>query len=168
MLVAMEDLLDTWPGTLLVISHDRYLLERITDQQFAVLDSHVRHLPGGVDQYLALAAAGRVASAGRGAVAGRVASAGRGAVAGRVAPQARIETSTLSGADRRNAEKELASIERKLTKMQDEEKAQHEKLAVADQSDYQLLTQLTAELRELEATVADLETRWLELSELLA
>lgn len=158
MLVAMEDLLDTWPGTLLVISHDRYLLERITDQQFAVLDAHVRHLPGGVDQYLQLASASRAAAA------------GRGAVAGRVAPQARIETNTpaLSGADRRNAEKELASIERKLAKMQDEVKAQHEKLAVADQSDYQLLTQLSAELREFESTVADLETRWLELSELLA
>jgi ATP-binding cassette subfamily F protein uup len=64
MLVAMEDLLDAWPGTLLVISHDRYLLERITDQQYAVLDGHLRHLPGGVDQYLQLRAgqtsAGRV------------------------------------------------------------------------------------------------------------
>ena len=56
MLVAMEDLLDAWPGTLLVISHDRYLLERITDQQYAVLDGHLRHLPGGVDQYLQLRA----------------------------------------------------------------------------------------------------------------
>ncbi|MGZ5370108.1 MAG: ABC-F family ATP-binding cassette domain-containing protein, partial [Aeromicrobium sp.] len=54
MLAAMEDLLDSWPGTLLVVSHDRYLLERITDQQYAIIDGHLRHLPGGVDQYLRL------------------------------------------------------------------------------------------------------------------
>ncbi len=52
MLAAMEDLLDTWPGTLLVVSHDRYLLERVTDQQYAVLGGHLRHLPGGVDEYM--------------------------------------------------------------------------------------------------------------------
>ena len=47
MLAAMEDLLDTWPGTLLVVSHDRYLMERVTDQQYAVIDGSFRHLPGG-------------------------------------------------------------------------------------------------------------------------
>jgi ATPase subunit of ABC transporter with duplicated ATPase domains len=52
MLAAMEDLLDSWPGTLLVVSHDRYLIERVTDQQYAVLDGRMRHLPGGVDEYL--------------------------------------------------------------------------------------------------------------------
>ena len=56
MLTAMEDLLDSWPGTLIVVSHDRYLLERVTDQQYAVLDGRLRHLPGGVDEYLRLAA----------------------------------------------------------------------------------------------------------------
>lgn len=54
MLAAMEDLLDSWPGTLLVVSHDRYLLERVTDQQYAILDGRLRHLPGGVDEYLKL------------------------------------------------------------------------------------------------------------------
>ena len=163
MLVAMEDLLDTWPGTLLVISHDRYLLERITDQQFAVLDAHVRHLPGGVDQYLTLAAASR-ASAPR-AAAEKPTQPVSLTPSG---PRAVSTAPVLSGADRRNAEKELASIERKLAKVQDQEKAQHEKLAVADQSDYQLLTQLSADLRALESMVTDLETRWLELSEMLA
>lgn len=52
MLAVMEDLLDTWPGTLIVVSHDRYLLERVTDQQFALIDGKIRHLPGGVDEYL--------------------------------------------------------------------------------------------------------------------
>jgi len=73
MLAAMEDLLDTWPGTLLVVSHDRYLMERVTDQQYAVIDGSFRHLPGGVDEYLALSAAGRggVAAGGLGGGAWR-------------------------------------------------------------------------------------------------
>src|SRR5690606_13087651 len=54
MLAAMEDLLDSWPGTLVVVSHDRYLLERVTDQQYAILDGRLRHLPGGVEEYLRL------------------------------------------------------------------------------------------------------------------
>ena len=58
MLAAMEDLLDTWPGPLIVVSHDRYLLERVTDIQYAVLDGAVRHVPGGVEQYLSLRAEG--------------------------------------------------------------------------------------------------------------
>ena len=52
MLAVMEDLLDTWPGTLIVVSHDRYLLERVTDQQFALIGGKIRHLPGGVQDYL--------------------------------------------------------------------------------------------------------------------
>ncbi len=52
MLAVMEDLLDTWPGTLIVVSHDRYLLERVTDQQYALIGGKVRHLPGGVQDYL--------------------------------------------------------------------------------------------------------------------
>ncbi|MCV7100322.1 ATP-binding cassette domain-containing protein, partial [Mycobacterium palustre] len=56
MLTATEDLLDSWAGTLIVVSHDRYLLERVTDQQYAILDGRLRHLPGGIDEYLRLAA----------------------------------------------------------------------------------------------------------------
>ena len=56
MLSATEDLLDSWPGTLIVVSHDRYLLERVTDQQYAILDGHLRHLPGGIDEYLRIVA----------------------------------------------------------------------------------------------------------------
>ena len=57
MLAAMEDLLDSWPGTLIVVSHDRYFIERVTDQQYAILRGQLRHLPGGVDEYLRLRAA---------------------------------------------------------------------------------------------------------------
>jgi ATPase subunit of ABC transporter with duplicated ATPase domains len=153
MLAAIEDLLDSWPGTLLVVSHDRYLLERVTDQQYAVLNGHLRHLPGGVDEYLALRS-GQDAAPLIAPLAGEAASPSAG-------------TQKLGGADLRNAQKEIASIERKLQKARQKVVDTHELLANADQSDYVGLGELTATVTELESTIADLETRWLELSELL-
>ncbi|WP_127794012.1 ABC-F family ATP-binding cassette domain-containing protein [Agromyces sp. LHK192] len=175
MLAAIEDLLDSWPGTLLVVSHDRYLLERVTDQQFGIFDGHLRHLPGGVDQYLELrrqsdaaapgTAAGRSAG-GAGAAGGSVAPAA--GAAGRPASGAASSSApALAGAERRAAEKELASIDRRLEKSQVEIAAHHERLARHDQSDYVGLAALGDELAQLEASVADLETRWLEVSESL-
>lgn len=63
MLAAVEDLLDGWPGTLLLVTHDRYLMERVTDHQFAILNGKVRHLPRGVEEYLELAAQAEVEGA---------------------------------------------------------------------------------------------------------
>ena len=54
MLAIVEDLLDGWPGTLILVTHDRYLMERVTDQQFAIVGGTLRHVPGGVDEYLRL------------------------------------------------------------------------------------------------------------------
>jgi ABC-type multidrug transport system ATPase subunit len=153
MLAAIEDLLDSWPGTLLVVSHDRYLLERVTDNQYAVMDAAFRHLPGGVEQYLQLRAAGSGGGDARGATS----------EAAKLVPA----KSTLSGAELRNSQKEIAAIDRKLVKLADQIAQAHECLAVHDQSDYDGLGTLTAELRRLEAQVVELETRWLELSELL-
>ena len=65
MLAVTEDLLDTWPGTLIVVSHDRYFIERVTDNQYAILDTHIEHMPGGVDEYLEKLAALQKAKAGR-------------------------------------------------------------------------------------------------------
>ena len=79
MLAVMEDLLDTWPGTLIVVSHDRYLLERVTDQQFALIGGKIRHLPGGVDDYLAMTEA---IKAGRDPFGGDAASTRRKGAAG--------------------------------------------------------------------------------------
>ena len=155
MLAAMEDLLDSWPGTLIVVSHDRYLIERITDNQYAVMDAALRHLPGGVDQYLALR---RSESAAATTAASDAVSATRTAVSASPA---------LAGAELRNAQKEVASIDRRLAKLADRVAATHERLAEHDQSDYQGLGVLTDELRGLEDEVANLETRWLELSEQL-
>jgi ATPase subunit of ABC transporter with duplicated ATPase domains len=166
MLAAIEDLLDSWPGTLLVVSHDRYLIERVTDRQFAILDGHLRDLPRGVDQYLELRKASAGASVGPAvSSSGAVAGAGGGAPAGAGAPHA--PAPTLAGAERRTAEKELSSIDRRLEKLAAEIARLHERLAVHDQSDYVGLGTLGDELRGLEASVAELETRWLEVSESL-
>ena len=162
MLVAMEDLLDAWPGTLLVITHDRYLLERITDQQYAVLDGHLRHLPGGVDQYLQLRAGQSV-----GSVTSASSQGSGGSTSSGISSIPVAKTPKIGGAELRNAEKELGAIERKLAKLQGEEATIHERLAAHDQSDFEGLTTLSAELRALEAQVADLETRWLEVTALI-
>lgn len=156
MLAAMEDLLDSWPGTLIVVSHDRYLVERITDQQYAIVDGRLRHLPGGVDEYLRLVDQGDT-----GIPAGE-----RGSSSARsVSDEA--QSSGLGGAERRNAEKEVAAIERRLEKLARHVEDAHRLLADHDQSDYDGLQRQTEKLHELEAEVSRLEERWLELSELL-
>ncbi|GAA2181795.1 ABC-F family ATP-binding cassette domain-containing protein [Brooklawnia cerclae] len=145
MLAAMEDLLDTWPGTLLVVSHDRYFVERVTDQQFAIIDGRLRHLPGGVDEYLRL----RTSDSDEPNPAGS-----------RAAPSPRS-----SAAEERAMRKEIAAAERKLERLSERVADIHERMAAHDQSDYQGLGRLSDELREAEAETTALEERWLELSE---
>ncbi|MFG6445141.1 ABC-F family ATP-binding cassette domain-containing protein [Microbacterium sp. P06] len=149
MLAAMEDLLDSWPGTLLVVSHDRYFLERVTDQQYAILDGEFRHLPGGVDQYLKLRAAGETTGTSKAAASG-----GSGAPA-------------LAGGDLRTAQKEIASIERRIVKLDTQVTAARAALAEWDPNDYQGLGAEMARITGLEAERDGLEGRWLELSEAL-
>jgi ATPase subunit of ABC transporter with duplicated ATPase domains len=159
MLAAMEDLLDSWPGTLLVVSHDRYLLERVTDQQYALLGGHLRHLPGGVEEYLKLQAA-----AGRGAREARVSRPG---FETRPASPGAPQPTGLTGSERRDAEKELAAIDRRLAKLADAIRNSHDEFAAHDQSDYAGLATLQTGLGALESEAAALEERWLELSERL-
>jgi ATP-binding cassette subfamily F protein uup len=164
MLVAMEDLLDTWPGTLLVISHDRYLLERITDNQYAVMHGHVTHLPNGVDQYLALRAKEVAAPPATKSASPASTSASPSATHEATSPKA---TPQLSGAELRNAQKEIGSVERKIAKQQADVLAIHERMAAHDPNDFVGLGELATELARAEGTIADLELRWLELSDLL-
>lgn len=149
MLAAMEDLLDSWPGTLLVVSHDRYLLERITDQQYAILDGHFRHLPGGVDQYLRLRKEQDTPAATNPSSAGHV------------------KASKLSSAEERNTRKEVGSIDRKMQKLSARIDALHAELAEHDPADVPTLLAKSKEVADLEAQVAAHEERWLELTELL-
>ncbi len=150
MLAAMEDLLDSWPGTLLVVSHDRYFIERVTDQQYAVLSGHLRHLPGGVDEYLRLRERARSAAAAPGAPAAASAS-----------------PAQLSGADLRAAQKEIAALERRLEKLESQIGAARTALADHDQSDYVGLGAEMARIGTLEAERDDVEARWFELTEQL-
>ncbi|ROZ63250.1 ABC transporter ATP-binding protein [Kocuria soli] len=156
MLAAMEDLLDTWPGTLLVVSHDRYLLERVTDQQYALLDGRFRHLPGGVDEYLRLAAATDTGAAASNPLA-----------AASAASDSASDDPKLSGAEARAAQKEVGAIERRMEKLAGLIEAKHTEMAAHDQSDFEGLGKLTEQLREFEDENTELEERWLELSEQL-
>lgn len=152
MLAAIEDLLDSWPGTLIVVSHDRYLLERVTDHQFAILNHHLRHLPGGVDEYIRLAAQGATANL-------PAQSVGDLPVATeRVTPTAVPE---LSGAERRNLEKECAALERKIEKMQDALNAVHANMASHDQGDFTGLTELNSRAQSMTVEITELENAWL-------
>jgi ATPase subunit of ABC transporter with duplicated ATPase domains len=148
MLAATEDLLDSWPGTLIVVSHDRYLLERVTDQQYAILDGRLRHLPGGIDEYLRLASAATVE---------------------RAPPVAAgsSESPQISGAELRAAEKELGALDRRLARLADQVAAKHRELADHDQSDHVGIARLTEQLRGLEGDITELENRWMEVSEIL-
>lgn len=158
MLAAMEDLLDTWPGTLLVVSHDRYLMERVTDQQYAVIDGSFRHLPGGVDEYLALSAAGAGGSA-AGSAQARAASSAQAS--------AEPDTPKVSGAELRAAQKESGAIERRLAKLAAEQEKLSEQMSAHDASDYAGLAALGKQQQTLQDEIDELEMRWLELSELL-
>ncbi|TPW73002.1 ABC-F family ATP-binding cassette domain-containing protein [Schumannella sp. 10F1B-5-1] len=166
MLAAMEDLLDSWPGTLLVVSHDRYLLERVTDQQYAVLDARLRHLPGGVEEYLKIRRDAQRASSGGGTASTTASSTATGG-ASSAGGGSGASTPALSGAERRTAEKELAAITRRLAKVDELVRAQHTAFAEHDQSDYEGLGALQQKLGELESESAELEERWLVLSEQL-
>ena len=148
MLTATEDLLDSWAGTLIVVSHDRYLLERVTDQQYAILDGRLRHLPGGIDEYLRLVAHSKPAEQ-------------------PPTTTAAAKPPAMSGADRRAANKELAATDRQLARLADQIAAKHNELAEHNQTDHVELTRLTQQLRQLEGEVAATEARWLELSEIL-
>ncbi|WP_144762550.1 ABC-F family ATP-binding cassette domain-containing protein [Curtobacterium sp. 9128] len=170
MLAAMEDLLDTWPGTLLVVSHDRYLLERVTDQQYAVLGGHLRHLPGGVDEYMRLRASGTggsTASAAAAATTGRPDTVSGTGSAGTAAGSTAAGASGLSGADRRAAEKEMAALDRRIARVGDDRKQLLDAFATHDQSDYEGLGALQTKLGTLEAEIEQLEERWLEVAEQL-
>lgn len=162
MLAAMEDLLDSWPGTLIVVSHDRYFLERVTDQQYAILDKKLRHLPNGVDEYLKLRQAEERAK--EDAASGKTAKPAGGGQPGKSAQPAKPK---LSGRELRDAQKEIASVERKIARMQGDIKKGRDGLATLDQGDYQLLNAEMAKITALESDVDALELRWLELSELL-
>ena len=152
MLAVMEDMLDSWPGTLIVVSHDRYLLERVTDQQFALIDGKVVHLPGGVQDYLDMVdSADREAADAPGRASAKETGNPDQAKAERVA--------------RRNLSKQASAIERKLAKLADQRKDLERQMAEHDPGDYQGLNELNSKLKDLTGQSDQLEEEWLTIGE---
>ena len=161
-LAAVEDILDSFPGTLVVVSHDRYLLERVTDHQVALLgDGSVRDLPGGVEQYLRLRR--EAAGPARGAAAS--ASSPTTSIAG----GSRAERGATSGAKRHEARKALARIERRMERSSQAVAALHVRMEEisADPARVGELAELGRELVAAQAAHAELEEQWLEAAEAL-
>jgi len=155
MLRAMEDLLDTWPGTLIVVSHDRYLLERITDQQYAIVGGEFRHLPGGVDEYIRLEEA--ISRAASSSVAPETASAGA------------TEAVVLrpGSKEHREAEKEQARLDKQMAGLSQDIAQLDLVMASGDMSDHATSIELAERRANLAKEMEQLETRWMELAELL-
>jgi ATP-binding cassette subfamily F protein uup len=138
-LAALEDLLDGWAGTLIVVSHDRYLVERVCDSTVALLDGKLAALPGGVEEYLARRAA---ESAAQDPADGRRERRG----------------------DTRAARKELTRLEREIAKLERQESRLHDQLA-ANATDYTRVAELDAQLRATVSAREAAEEAWLELAD---
>ncbi|WP_457208359.1 ATP-binding cassette domain-containing protein, partial [Nocardioides sp. P5_C9_2] len=158
----LEDFLDGWPGTLVVVSHDRYFLERVTDSVWALLgDGKISMLPRGVDEYLERRAARRTSD-----VAAAKASATSVTPAGASAASGGTPRSRSGSAEERVARKALARIDKRLARIAERETVLHAEMA-AQLTDYDLLARVGAELHALQAEKDELEMEWLEVSEAL-
>jgi ABC-type multidrug transport system ATPase subunit len=163
-LTSLEDVLDGWAGTLLVVSHDRYLLERVCDRQVALLgDGRVRDLPGGVAQYLQLRAA-MPPTTGYAVPAPSAPGAPSGAATG-AAAGARASTGP-SQIELREARKELARVERALARLAEREERVHAQMA-REATDHVAVLRLNADLRAIIDERDELELAWLAAAEIV-
>ena len=166
MLAQVEDLLDGWPGTLLLVTHDRYLMERVTDNQYALINGKIRHLPRGVDEYLELV--GRTTDERGGVVAS---SSGKASASKQtstsVDEQATGAASKLSGGEIRAFRKSMASAERKMDTLRGKIDGIHQAMTEVDPSDYVKLGDMQKEIKEIEAQIEALEEEWMEAAEAL-
>lgn len=156
MLAQVETLLDTWPGTLLLVSHDRYLTERVTDDQYAIIDGEVRHMPRGVDQYLEELEQRK-----------RMTASGTSSSAKQATSKQGSDTAVLGQKELRELKKRRTSTERKMGTMRSKvERAQAELLEI-DGTDYVALGDQQAKISALKDELAALEDEWLEIAEQL-
>ena len=166
MLAQVEDLLDGWPGTLLLVTHDRYLMERVTDNQYALINGKIRHLPRGVDEYLELV--GRTTDERGGVVAS---SSGKASASKQtstsVDEQATGAASKLSGGEIRALRKSMASAERKMDTLRGKIEGIHQAMTEVDPSDYVKLGDMQKEIKEIETQIEALEEEWMEAAEAL-
>ena len=166
MMVAMENVLDTWPGTLILVSHDRYLTERVTDHQYALIDGHLRHVPRGVDEYLELLA-DRERKFDDSATERLRAQSGEGI--DQTARMAKVAKTSKAGSAGRAHElrKQIRSLERKMHTLDNKiEQAQAKQLEV-DPSDYVELGKIQESIQGLQTDKSGLEDQWFDLNEQL-
>lgn len=181
MLVAVENVLDTWPGTLILVSHDRYLMERVTDDQFALIEGKVVHVPRGVDEYLELledrahvkqkgGSSSAVGSSSKGGGKGNTAGKGSAQSGGTRDTSSGAKDSSglvLSAAQARDIRKKLQSLERKMNTAQRKvDEAKQAQLEV-DPYDYVALGEAQIKVKECEDRLAALEEEWLEHAAML-
>ena len=161
MLAAIEELLDAWPGTLLLVTHDRFLMERVTDHQFALVDGHIRHLPRGVEEYLEMSARAPkpVAHAKAPQGAAQVDDAKAAAAAGD-GPQ-------LSGGEIRELKKRMRSCENKTNTLRGKIEQAQADMAAADPSDFEALGKFQQQIDDFQTQIDELDEQWLEAAEAL-
>ena len=164
MLAILEDLLDSWPGTLILVTHDRYLMERVTDNQYMVMDGKLTHVPGGVDEFLAkLEAHDRArASAPKGS-AGQ-ASQGGGSSSSTISASL---PNGLSQSDVYRLKKQLSSVERKMDTQRSRIDALQAQMLTLPASDYEGLGKLQAQVDACQGQMDELELEWLDIQEQL-
>ena len=163
MLAVMEDLLDTWPGTLLLVSHDRYLMERVTDDQFALIGGKLTHVPGGVDEYLSLIGNRH----GDGNVSGKGPAPKAPVTAAPTTSSPQAQASGLSSAKEWRLKKQVASIERKMETQRGRIEELERAMGEVDPTDYVALENAQADVDAAKQALDELEAEWLVLEETL-
>lgn len=161
MLTVVEDLLDSWPGTLILVSHDRYLMERVTDDQFALLDGRLRHVPGGVDEYLKLITDYEVSR--RSTTTNPTSD----TIARQTKGSATAGGAALTNAERHETKRRFEAVSRKLERLEGEPQRLRDELAQIDVFNYEALLAKQAEIDAMDKQIEELETEWLHLAELL-
>lgn len=167
MLAQIENVLDTWPGTLIMVSHDRNLLEHVTDNQYAIIDGKVVHMPKGVEQYLRMVSGKPSGTVRLQTQQPSAASVGDGSPSSCGDDGDGKASGKLSNQQRQAAKKKLSSCERKLDTMRGKLEQAREELETADQTDYVQLQECEEKIEGLEASISNLEDEWLETSMLL-
>ena len=162
MLAIVEDLLDGWPGTLILVSHDRYLMERVTDQQFALVDGGLRHVPGGVDEYLRILADREAAE-----TAANASTATRASAPQEPAARSASGADALTRAEEYRLKKQLSSLERRMDTQRAKIEEHRAQMLVVDPTDYVGLEEQQVKINAAQDALDELETEWLELSERL-
>ena len=160
MLAAIEELLDAWPGTLLLVTHDRFLMERVTDHQFALVDGHIRHLPRGVDEYLEMSARAPKPVVHAKAPQGSATNEGAKDAAAGDGPQ-------LSGGEIRELKKRMRSCENKTNTLRGKIEQAQADMAAADPSDFEALGKFQQQIDDFQAQIDELDEQWLEAAEAL-